>query len=180
VRVITGEARGRRLRPVPGEDTRPTSARVKESIFNIIQFDIEGRRVLDLFAGTGQLGIEAISRGAKVAVFLDNNPEALAVIRDNLGRTGLLGRAEVVPGDARAYLRRRPDPFDIIFMDPPYHDTLLAETLTLVASAGLLREGGLVVCECAAGTALSPPTPSWQGRMYRYGTQTVFLFRRDP
>ena len=99
MRVITGEARGRRLKELSGMDTRPTTDKVKESMFNIVQFDIEGRKVLDLFAGTGQLGIEALSRGAESAVFVDVRKDAAALIRENLAHCGFAGRARVVQGD---------------------------------------------------------------------------------
>ena len=103
MRVITGSARGRRLRELEGQETRPTTDRVKEGIFNIIQFDIEGRRVLDLFAGTGQLGIEALSRGAESAVFVEQRRDAVRLIRENLELTGLADRGRVVNGDAMAF-----------------------------------------------------------------------------
>ena len=180
MRVITGTARGRRLRSLPGEHTRPTAARVKEAIFSIIQFDIEGRRVLDLFAGTGQMGIEALSREAREAVFVDNNQEALSVIRANLEHTGLSDRGQVFAGDAPAWLRRRPEPFDIIFLDPPYQPKILTKTLNIIVSVDILTPGGIIVCETAAGlTPPELPPPYEHGRTYRYGTQVVSLYRRQ-
>ena len=104
MRVITGAARGRRLKELEGYETRPTTDRVKEGIFNIVQFDIEGRKVLDLFAGTGQLGIESLSRGAASAVFVEQRRDAVALIRDNLKITDLGENARVVCGDALAFL----------------------------------------------------------------------------
>ena len=104
MRVISGEARGRRLKELTGLETRPTTDKVKESIFNIIQFDIEGRRVLDLFGGTGQLGIECLSRGAAGCTFVDVRKEAAALIRDNLALCGFTDRARVVQGDYLAFL----------------------------------------------------------------------------
>ena len=120
MRVITGSARGRRLKELEGQETRPTTDRVKESIFNIIQFDVEGSRVLDLFAGTGQLGIEALSRGAAAAVFVEQRRDAAALVRENLKITGLTDRARVVNGEALSYLASAGEKFDIIFLDPPY------------------------------------------------------------
>ena len=120
MRVITGTARGRRLKELDGYETRPTTDRVKEGIFNIIQFDIDGRKVLDLYAGTGQLGIEALSRGAASAVFVDQRRDAAALIRDNLKLTGLEDRAKVVCGDAAAFLPSAGEKFGLIFIDPPY------------------------------------------------------------
>ena len=104
MRVITGTARGRKLSAVPGEDTRPTSANVKEAVFNIIQFDIQGRRVLDLFAGTGQMGIETLSRGAAHAVFVDSRAEAAKTVRENVKLTGFQDQSTVLPADALGVL----------------------------------------------------------------------------
>ena len=124
MRVITGSARGRRLKELTGMETRPTTDKVKESLFSIIQFDIEGRRVLDLFAGTGQLGIEALSRGAASAVFIDRRADAVRLVKDNLELCGLSDRASVRCGDAMSYLRSG-EKFDLIFLDPPYAAGLL-------------------------------------------------------
>ena len=124
MRVITGSARGRRLLELAGGETRPTADRVKEGVFNIIQFDIEGRRVLDLFAGTGQLGVEALSRGAAEAVFVEQRRDAARLVTENLKLTGLADRARVVNGDALSYLAGAGERFDIVFIDPPYADRL--------------------------------------------------------
>ena len=125
MRVITGTARGRRLKELQGMETRPTTDKVKESLFSIIQFDIEGRRVLDLFAGTGQLGIEALSRGAAEAVFVDRRPDAVRLVQENLALCAFTDRARVKSGDALAYLKSG-EKFDLIFLDPPYAADLLA------------------------------------------------------
>ena len=116
MRVITGSCRGKRLVTPEGLDTRPTTDKVKEGIFNAIQFDIEGRRVLDLFAGSGQMGIEALSRGAKSAVFVDNFGRSLECIRKNLENTKLTDLAQVVNADFELYLTRTADVFDIVFL----------------------------------------------------------------
>ena len=120
MRVITGSARGKRLAVLEGEAVRPTTDRVKEALFNIIQFQIEGRRVLDLFAGSGQLGIEALSRGASEAVFVDCAKESIAVITKNVENCGLAGQARIVQTDYASYLARRDGTFDLVFLDPPY------------------------------------------------------------
>ena len=120
MRVITGSAKGRKLKELQGRETRPTTDRVKEGLFNIIQFDIEGRRVLDLFAGTGQLGIECLSRGADRCTFVDLRKEAAALIRENLTWCALQERAQVIQGDYLAYLTRCGETFDLILLDPPY------------------------------------------------------------
>ena len=146
MRVITGTARGRRLKELEGMETRPTTGKVKESLFSIIQFDIEGRRVLDLFAGTGQLGIEALSRGAKQCVFIDQRNDAVKLIRENLQVCGLTDSAVVRSGDAMAYLKSG-EKFDLIFLDPPYDTGLLDKALANVVQFDILAEGGIIVCE---------------------------------
>ena len=124
MRIITGSARGRRLETLSGEETRPTSEKVKEALFSAIQFDIEGRRVLDLFAGSGQLGIEALSRGASGCVFVDRNPAAVEVIRRNLKAAGLSEASQAVAQDVASFLVRPGDSFDVAFLDPPYGSNL--------------------------------------------------------
>ena len=139
MRVITGSARGRRLGELKGTETRPTTDKVKESIFNCIQFDVEDARVLDLFAGTGQLGIEALSRGAQSAVFVDRRTEAAKLVRDNLALCGFSDRAQVVCGDAMGYLSSLRTKFDIIFLDPPYEAELLEQSLAHIARFDIWR-----------------------------------------
>ena len=116
MRVITGSARGRVLRTLEGEDVRPTTDRVKEAIFSIIQFEIEGRQVLDLFAGSGQLGIEALSRGAAYATFTDMNKDAVNIVKQNLLSTGLHRNSAVLQTDAITFLKNSKKKFDIIFI----------------------------------------------------------------
>ena len=143
MRVITGTARGTKLKTPEGMLTRPTTDRVKEALFNIIQFDIAGD-VLDLFAGTGQLGIEALSRGARSAVFVDESRAAVQLVRTNLAHCRLQG--DVVQGEALGYLRTC-GKFDLIFLDPPYDTGLLDKALENVVQFDILAEGGIIVCE---------------------------------
>lgn len=145
MRVITGTAKGRRLTTLEGEDIRPTAAKVKGAIFNSIQFDIEGRTVLDLFAGSGQLGIEALSRGAKKAFFVDLSREAIKVINDNLEHCRLKDNASVFNGDSISYLKTTREKFDIVFIDPPYKKQLAVKALSLVLN--IMNDGGIIVCE---------------------------------
>ena len=147
MRVISGTARGRRLKELPGLDTRPTTDKVKESVFNIIQFDIEGRRVLDLFGGTGQMGIEALSRGAKSAVFVDLSPAAAGIIRQNLATVGFTDSARVIQSDWRAFVSGCREKFDLIFLDPPYQGSMLENALETIAAIDILSENGIIVCE---------------------------------
>ncbi len=145
MRVITGTAKGRRLITLEGDDIRPTAAKVKGAIFNSIQFDIEGRTVLDMFAGAGQLGIEALSRGAKHAVFTDLNRQAVNVINQNLTSCKLKENATVFNGDALSYIKTTREKFDIVFIDPPYNKQLTSQALPLITD--ILNEGGIIVCE---------------------------------
>ena len=132
MRVITGKARGVNLKTPDGMQTRPTTDRVKEALFSIINFDIPGAKVLDLFGGTGQLGIEALSRGAASAVFVDAREESCRLIRENLKRTKLEGEGKVVRSDYLEYLSRCREQFDIILLDPPYAEVFLENALTFM------------------------------------------------
>ena len=179
MRVISGSARGRRLKELQGMDTRPTTDKVKESLFNIIQFEIEGRRVLDLFGGTGQLGIEALSRGADHCTFVDMRKEAAALIRENLRLTGLSERSRVVQGDALSFLSSCGEKFDVILLDPPYHTELLEKSVERITEFDILREHGIIICESAAERELPAlPPPYERGREYRYGKVRLTVCRR--
>ena len=177
MRVITGTARGRNLQAPDGQAVRPTSAMVKEAIFSIIQFEVAGARVLDLFAGSGQMGIEALSRGARECVFVDNSRESLGALRENLKSTGPWKNAKVVAGTVQSFLRGLGgEPFDIVFLDPPYSDELLEECLSLLS--GHVLEGGVILCEAGAGT--NPPekvSSFFLKKSYKYGRTHVFHYR---
>ena len=159
MRIISGSARGRKLKELQGTDTRPTTDKVKESMFNIVQFDIEGRRVLDLFGGTGQLGLEALSRGAESCTFVDQRKEAAALIRENVKLTGFTDRARVVQGEALSFLASCREKFDLVFLDPPYQSNLLEEALKQLTKFDILREYGIIMCESAAEWTLPPLAP---------------------
>lgn len=145
MRVITGLAKGRKLQTLPGNDMRPTSGRVKEAIFSIIQFEIEGRHVLDLFAGSGQLGIEALSRNAASATFVDNSFESVQIVKANLQKTGLWSKAKVLKTDFEVYLSNCKQKYDIAFLDPPYHEEMMKKALQLTAKN--MSEHGIIICE---------------------------------
>ena len=179
MRVITGTARGRKLKEPVGMDTRPTTDRVKEGIFSSIQFEIEGRRVLDLFGGTGQMGIEALSRGAAHCTFVDLRKEAAGTIRENLDLTGFNDRAKVIQGDALAFLSRCREPFDLIFLDPPYGSGLLEKSMEQITAIDIVTENGIIVCE--NGSNAGWPAVSLPYRLqkeYRYGKIKTALYRR--
>ena len=180
MRVITGIARGRRLKEPQGLETRPTTDRVKEGIFSSIQFEIEGRRVLDLFGGTGQMGIEALSRGAAHCTFVDLRKEAVGIIRENLKLTGLEGQATVVQGDALAFLTRCREKYDVIFLDPPYETELLETAIAHIARHDLLNVHGMMIAEHPADKVLPAlSAPYRMGRTYRYGKIAVTIYHRD-
>ncbi len=145
MRVITGEARGRKLITLEGEDVRPTTDKVKEAVFSAIQFDIQGRKFLDLFAGSGQLGIEALSRGAELAVFVDSSRKAVDIIRKNLANTGFYDRAEVLHTDGLSYLSMTGEQFDIVYLDPPYSTGVLQEVLPKVIEK--VKKTGIIIVE---------------------------------
>ncbi len=156
MRIITGTARGIQLTTLEGDATRPTSDRAKEALFSMIQFDLEGRRCLDLFAGSGQLGLEALSRGAEYCVFTDEARDAVEVIIANAKKTKLFDKCRISATGFSQYLRGAAgkEKFDIIFLDPPYASGFLPEALSLIAEGELLRQGGRIVCESDNGTAL--------------------------
>ena len=180
MRVITGSARGRRLKELEGMETRPTTDRVKEGLFSALQFEIEGRKVLDLFAGTGQLGIECLSRGAAQAVFVERRKDALALIRDNLKTTELTAKAKVVSGDSLEYLKGVREKFDIIFLDPPYADDLLEKAIAHIARFDILAPHGIMAAEHPVEKTLPALAPPYRVlRTYRYGKIALTLYRRD-
>ena len=148
MRIITGKAKGIRLVTLEGETTRPTAERVKEAVFSMLQFDIEGRRVLDLFAGSGQMALEAVSRGAREAVLIDKSREAISVINKNIAKTKLDDECKVFCMDWSDYVRRfGSEKFDIVVLDPPYAAGLYAPCLSALLSAGMLKPTTLIVCE---------------------------------
>ena len=180
MRVITGKARGVQLKTPEGLQTRPTSDRVKEALFSIIQFDIPGKRVLDLFGGTGQLGIEAISRGARSAVFVDAGEKACALIRENLRRCHMEGEGRVIRSDYLDYLSRCKERFDVVFLDPPYAEVFLENSLKKLAEIDILESGAIIVAERPVEKELSVEIPGFtRSRDYKYGKTLLTLYRKD-
>lgn len=179
MRVISGTAGGRRLKELQGMDTRPTTDKVKESLFNIIQFEIEGRKVLDLFGGTGQLGIEALSRGAEHCTFVEQRRDAVALIRENVKYCDLQDHARIVQGESLSFLTTCREKFDLIFLDPPYQTDLLDRSLELITKFDILNEHGIIICESASDRAIPAlQAPYQQGRDYRYGKIKLTICRR--
>ena len=178
MRVITGTARGRRLKTPDNYDIRPTTDNVKESVFNIIQFDIEGRQGLDLFAGTGQLGIECLSRGAAGAVFVDRDRNAVRIVKDNLKTCGM--KATVLQEDSISFLNHC-GKFDVIFIDPPYDSDLYESALKIINLVDILSEGGIIICEARREKVLPEMTEPYRKRKeYNYGKVKICIYTKEP
>ncbi len=180
MRVIAGIARSVPLKSLDGLSTRPTADRVKEAVCNIIQFEIEGRQVLDLFGGSGQMAIEALSRGADHADIVDCSKQAAEVIRENLKRTKLGDRARVVVSDYMQFLTTTKNRYDLVFLDPPYAEKILENALKRISEIDILKSGGIIVCEKPAGKTLEAAYGDiWHTNDYRYGKTEISLFRRE-
>ncbi len=179
MRIISGTSKGRKLVTPKSLSLRPTSDRVKESIFNILREEIEGRMVLDLFAGTGNLGIEALSRGAKKVIFVEKGRHALGLIQRNLGQIGLEGRSEVLPVDvnrAIGILKQRGKIFDLIFMDPPYEKGMIEKTLMKLTSHRIYHKDSILVVEHHRRELLPPILHGWNLIRQRQMGETVISF----
>ncbi len=180
MRVITGKARGVALQTPSGMATRPTSDRVKEALFSIIQFDLPTAKVLDLFGGTGQLGIEALSRDASRAVFVDERQDACNLIRENLKRTHLESQAKVVRSDYMSYLKSCNEKFDVIFLDPPYAEVFLENALKIITEIDILQSGGIIITERPSGKDLPWEFDGYvRSRDYKYGNTLLALYRKE-
>ena len=176
MRVITGSARGRRLAAPVGMDVRPTSDKVKEAVFSAVQFDLAGSEILDLFAGSGQLGIEALSRGARSCVFVDSSRISVETAKENITAAGFRNEAVVMNSDSEQYLRMCRQSFDIAFVDPPYKKGLIEKVMPLLC--GHMSDRGIVVCEHEKGLELPESFGSLVKRKtYRYGKTEVTLYR---
>ena len=177
MRVITGSAKGKRLKTLDGQDVRPTTERVKEAVFSIIQFDIEGRLFLDLFAGSGQMGIEALSRGAKGAVFVDSRRDSINIIKQNLTTTNVENKAKVFNTDSLVFaLRPQTEKFDIVFLDPPYKTGLLQQALSLITKQ--TKNTGIIICERPIDEEIPEKINGFSlDRNYRYGKIMISTYR---
>ena len=184
MRIITGSAKGKKLVTLEGEATRPTSERIKEAIFSYIQFDVEDRRVLDLFAGTGQLGLEALSRGAASVTFVDSERDAMDVVKSNCRSLGEFERCRYAVSDWRNFIRKAAgrDTYDLVFIDPPYAMECSVEAVRLLKEKGLIIPGALIVVE--SGDEDTSPLQTMEGfellKSTDYGKKTalnVLLFR---
>ncbi len=176
MRVITGSQRGRRLVSLEGDSVRPTTDKVKESIFNIIQFDVPDAKVLDLFAGSGQLGIEALSRGAESCVFVDSSSKSIAVVEENLKITLFREKAKTVRSDSLGYLDRVIETYDIAILDPPYKAGLMEDAIERVAPH--INHNGVIVCETGSDEVLPEDIDGFTSKRYKYGKIALTVYRK--
>ncbi|WP_410515200.1 16S rRNA (guanine(966)-N(2))-methyltransferase RsmD [Paenibacillus sp. BR2-3] len=183
MRVVSGSAKGRPLKSVPGSGTRPTTDKVKEAVFSMIGPYFEGGAALDLFAGTGGLGIEALSRGMESAVFVDMEPKSIDTIRANLKATGLESWAEVYRNDAGRALsamEKRGRSFDLVFLDPPYRLKHGDELMSTMAAKGMLQAEALIVLEHESGHAYPEDIPGfYRLRQAVYGETTISIYQYE-
>ena len=180
MRVISGKARGISLKTPAGMLTRPTADRVKEAMFSIIQFDLPGAKVLDLFGGTGQLGIEAISRGAEFAQFVDEREDACRLIRENLKRTKFDHYANVTRCDYMSFLKSTDKKYNIIILDPPYVEVFLENALKMITEIDILQSGGIIVTERPLGKDLPFEFSGFvRSKDYKYGKTVLTLYRKE-
>ncbi len=180
MRIITGTARGKRLQTPNGLHTRPTADRVKQSVFNIIQWDLEGRKVLDLFGGSGQLGLEALSRGAASCVIVDGDRNAQKAIETNIKNCGFEKTCQLIKGDSFQFLQRqRKESYHVIFLDPPYGGELLNRAVSEICRFDILAEGGIMICESAVQDVLEPICAPYRlVKQYSYGHSIVTIITK--
>ena len=168
MRVISGQKRGKKLETLKGDAVRPTTDKVKESVFNIIQFDVVGSSFLDLFAGSGPIGIEALSRGARQATFVDASTDSINAVKKNLVSADFSKNAVVVSSDSLRFLKTTGEKFDIAFLDPPYKSNLLNNALPLMPN--VMTKNGIIICEYSVGEDLPPDFANFQlCKVYKYG-----------
>lgn len=183
LKIITGTAKGKIIKTLEGEATRPTSERIKEALFSSIQFDIEGRRVLDLFAGSGQLGFEALSRGAERAMFIDSSREAMEIVKENAAKFGFSDRCRYLVSDWRNYIRKASgrEVFDLVFIDPPYALECCSDAMRRLAEGGMLAPGAIVALESGTENIDAVQFPDFElTKSKSYGKKTalnIFIYR---
>ena len=177
MKVITGSLRGRNLDTLGGDEiTRPTTQATKEALFSSIQFEIEDKKVLDLFAGSGQLGIEALSRGARSCTFVESNKSAYKIVEGNLDRCRITDKATLVFSEAKSFLMKK-DNFDIAFLDPPYHKGLITDCLPMLTA--LMSEDGVIIRETANDEELLQEVNGWLiSKQKKYGKTKLTYYRK--
>ena len=177
MRVISGKSRGTSLYSLEGNHTRPTTDRVKESMFSILNFYIPGSIVLDLFSGSGALGIEAVSRGAEKCFFVENSKQAAEVVRKNIEKTNCTENAVLKVMDFKAFLNSVQENFDVILLDPPYNKKMCDEAMQIIYERGLLNDGGVIMCETEFGEVIT--TQFTKKKEYKYGKILLSVFVKD-
>lgn len=183
MRIIAGELRGRRIAAPAGREVRPTADRVREALFSSLGGRVMGARVLDLFAGSGALGLEALSRGAVAAVFVERARPVIEVLRRNIDALGMADRARVIPGDAAAALgalARRGETFEVVFLDPPYRGGALEDALGRLAAANVLAAGAVIIAEHPTGAEPSPAGSLRAVAVKRYGDTSLTFLEQAP
>ncbi len=178
MRVIAGLRKGLKLKSPEGLGTRPTTDRVKESLFNLIQFHFPTQRALDLFAGSGALGLEALSRGTAYCDFVDSGRDAVALVKENLSAARFEGQAGVHQMDARSFLLQASAPYDVIFLDPPYNKGMLEPVIKGIAEQNLLKDGGILVAETERGGEPVPDTYYSVKKSVAYGKTVITILQR--
>ncbi len=178
MRIITGTARGTKLKTLSGIDTRPTTEMCKEAVFSVIQFELHDRSVLDLFGGSGQMALEALSRGAEKAVIVDNSRSACEVIKENAQKTKLMKQCRVVTSDWKEYIRGASgkEKFGLVFLDPPYAEGILNDVIHRLQYSELLSDGAIIIAE-SDQNGIPNEVEGWQSKLYRYGKSFVTVFR---
>jgi 16S rRNA (guanine966-N2)-methyltransferase len=181
MRVISGSAKGKALKTLDDLSIRPTGDRVKEAVFSVIQFDVPNANVLDLFSGSGAMGIEALSRGAKNAVFVDISDKSLSVARQNLTACRLAERAALINKPHDSFIREyKGEKFDIAFLDPPYKKNLIIDAISLIDTCGVMSTYGIIICEASAEENIPKRIGSFTVRKsYRYGKTRVVIYHAD-
>ena len=177
MRVISGIAGGRKLQTLGGDDiTRPTTDKVKEAVFSIIQFELQDKHFLDLFSGSGQMAIEAVSRGAKSAVVVDNSRQAANIIKENIQKCGFETLIKLHICDSFSYLSRSTEKFDIAYLDPPYHKNFIDKALPLLVP--LMNENGIIICEIASDETLPEICGDFSiKKTYKYSNISVVVYK---
>lgn len=177
MRIITGSQRGKKLETLEGREVRPTTDRVKEALFNVLQFRIEGRRILDLFAGSGQLALEALSRGARSAVLVENNREASQIIERNIAATSMQKEAEIFRGDFASFLETTTKEFDVAFIDPPYYEGLMENAL--VGTSKVMSRGGIIIAEHTEEEMPQQVGEFKLRKTYKYGKTSLTSYEHE-
>lgn len=179
MRIISGKARGSKLFTLEGLETRPTTDRVKESLFNLLQYEFYNKHILDLFAGSGALGLEGISRGGASLTAVDQNKACVEIIKKNAEKTHATDVTKVIQGDCNGAIRRLPaESIDIVFMDPPYLKGFVQPTLETIVATGILKTEGLVVIEHEKNDRWEVPEGLELVKSRTYGITTVTIYRR--